>query len=66
MIPRDLVGKTLRLVTRLRSDLTIRWRVRGFGSGIVRLETVNSRKRSIVDWPELRNYIQTGRIEVEP
>lgn len=63
--PRDLVGRTLRLTVPCASHYTIRWRVRSYAVGVVRLETVNSKRRSVTDWPELRAHIESGRIEVE-
>ena len=62
--PKDLIGKTLRLVVPKPSPYTIAWRVYGYGSGSVRLVTVNSKTKSETDWSELVSYIRSGYLEV--
>ena len=66
LTPQSLHGKRLELrVNGLPSPYRIAWRVRSYGSGMVRLVTERSKRYESVEWPELRNYIVTGRIEVK-
>ena len=61
----SLHGRILALSVARPSPYSIRWKVVGYGSGKVKLQTLNSKHTSYTDWPELRNHLRTGRLCVE-
>ena len=61
----SLHGRIIGLPTAVPDSYSIRWKVVGYGSGKVKLQTLNSKRITYTDWPELRNHLRTGRLQVE-
>ncbi len=60
--PRDLLGKVLALNV---SRGSIRWRIRGYGSGKLKLENVTNGHRSESEWSEIVEYLTSGHLVID-
>ena len=60
--PRDLLGKVLALNI---SRGSIRWRIRGYGSGKLKLENVTNGHRSETPWSEFVEHYTSGHLVID-
>ena len=60
--PRDLLGKVLALNV---SRGSIRWRIRGYGSGKLKLENVTNGHRSESEWSEIVEHLTSGHLVID-
>lgn len=63
--PNHIIGRILRLVTPRGEASDSAWIVRTYANGSVRVESLTTRERTVVEWSLLRAYLNEQRIRLE-
>ena len=66
--PSDYQGKTIKLgKLPTPNETAIKWKVMGYGSGLLKLQTIGSNqpKNVVEEWREFLRMVQAGDLEVE-
>lgn len=64
--PKSLMGRVLVLNPPTGiSEVTARWRVRGYGSGTITLESLITKQRAKNEWVDIREAIASRRLLIE-